>query len=137
MSNPILDSLPDEPVLQSNSLATVTPTVVVVRTARSLSHNVISVSSVSNVRRVKTTYPGLLVISAALFLVAAAAYSSKQGGNAAIPMAIFGLAFLIFYFGSRRASVIFELDDSTVETVPGSLREAAAVMKAVRKAGQK
>jgi hypothetical protein len=134
MSNAILDALPDEPVLQTNSLATVTPTVVVLRTAHGPSHIVVSVSSVHGMRRVKTTYPGLLVISAALFLIAAAAYASKQGANTAIAMAVFGLAFLIFYFGSRRASVLFALDDEKIETVQGSLREAAAVIRAVRKA---
>jgi hypothetical protein len=134
MSNAILDALPDEPVLQTNSLATVTPTFVVVRTARGPAHNIISVSSVTDLRRAKTTYPGLLVIAAALFLIAAAAYSSKQGANAAIPMAIFGLAFVVFFFGSRRAAVIFFVDGEAIETVPGSFREAAALMKAVRKA---
>jgi hypothetical protein len=134
ISNAILDALPDEPVLQSNSLATVTPTCVIVRTARGPSHNVISLASISDMRRVKTSYSGLLVISAALFLIAAAAYSSKQGANASIPMAIFALAFLIFYVGSRRASVVFNLDGETLETAQGSFREAAALIKAVRKA---
>jgi|SRR5947209_552540 len=134
MANAILDALPDEPVLQSNSLATVTSSYVIVRMAQGSAHNVISVAGIDDVKRVKTTYPGLLVISAALFLIAAAAYSSKQGGNAAIPMAIFGLAFLIFYFGSRRATVLFSVYGENIETVQGSFREASALIKAVRKA---
>jgi hypothetical protein len=83
---------------------------------------------------VRMTYPGLLVISAALFLVAAAAYFSKQGGNATVPMAVLGLAFLILYFGSRRAAVIFVVEGELLETIPGTLREAGALIKAVEKA---
>lgn len=85
-------------------------------------------------RRVKMSYPGLLVIAIALFLIAAAAYYSKQGDGATIPIAVIGVIFVVFYFNSRRASVAFLLEKEVLETVPGSLREASAVIRAVRKA---
>jgi hypothetical protein len=134
MANALLDALPDEPVLQSNSLATVTPSLVIIRTAQGSAQSVISLDRVHDVRRVKTTYPGLLVIAAALFLIAAAAYASKQGNGAQIPAAVLGLLFLAFYFGSRKAAVVFLFEGEVVETAPGSLREASALIRAVEKA---
>jgi hypothetical protein len=134
MANALLEAMPDEPVLQSNALATVTSSCVVIRTAQGGSQSIISLSRLTGVRRLKTTYPGLLVIAAALFLIAAAAFASKEGEGAQIPAVVLGLIFLIFYFGSRKASVICVLVDDTVESAPGTLREAAAVMKALAKA---
>ena len=133
MANRLLEAMPDEPVLQQNSLATVTERCVVIRAAQGSAHSMLSLDRISDVRRVKTTYPGLLVISAALFLIAAAANASKQGDGAAIPMAVLGAVFLLLYFGSRRASVVFFVDRDTVETAQGSLREAAALIKTLRK----
>jgi len=134
MANALLDALPDEPVLQSNSLATVTPSLVIIRTARGTAQSVISLARVHDVRKLKTTYPGLLVIAAALFLIAAAAYASKQGSGAQIPAAILGSLFLAFYFSSRKAAVVFLFESETVETAPGTLREASALIRAVEKA---
>jgi hypothetical protein len=134
MANVLLEAMPDEPVLQSNALATVTSSCVVMRTAQGGSQSIISLSRLTDVRRIKTTYPGLLVIAAALFLIAAAAYASKQGEGAQIPAVVLGLIFLIFYFGSRRAAIVCFLENAIVESAPGTLREASAVMKALAKA---
>lgn len=134
MGNALLDALPDEPVLQANSIATVTRSYVVLRTANGPAQTVIALATLRDVQRVKTTYPGLLVISAGLFLIAGAAYASKQGQGAQIPAAILGLIFLTFYFGSRKASLMLLLEGETIETASGTLREAAALIKAVRKA---
>jgi hypothetical protein len=134
MANALMDAMPDEPVLQSNALATVTSNCVVIRTAEGASHSIISLSRLSNVRRVKTTYPGLLVIAAASFLMAAAAWASKEGEGAQIPALVVGLIFVVFYFGSRRACIVYFLGDTIVESASGTLREASAVMKALAKA---
>ncbi len=134
MANALLDALPDEPVLQSNSLATVTRNWVVLRNARGSGNSLISIDRVVSARRATTTYPGLLVIAVGLFLVAAAAYTSKQGDGAAVPLAVIGLVFVVFYFGSRRAAAVFTLQNETVETAAGSLREVNRLMKAVEKA---
>ncbi|HEX4772557.1 MAG TPA: hypothetical protein VH351_17115 [Bryobacteraceae bacterium] len=134
MANALLDALPDEPVLQSNSLATLTPSLVIIPTAQRSTQSIIALARVRDVRRVKTTYPGLLVISAALFLIAAAAYASKQGSGAHIPAAVLGLLFLALYFSSRKAAVAFLFEGEVIETIPGSLREATALIRAVQKA---
>lgn len=134
MSNPLLDALLNEPVLQANSLGTVTPNWVAVRTAKASEKTLIALNAVLAVRRAKTTYPGLLVISAGLFLIAAAAFASKQGEGAQIPMAVLGVIFLIFYFSSQRAALVLSLEHETLETASGSPREASAILKAIAKA---
>lgn len=129
-----LEAIPDHRVLHSNSLAIVTPEWVIVRSSRLSGQSMIALGSIREMRRVKTSYPGLLVIAAALFLIAAAAYSSKQGDGAAIPMAVLGAVFSLLYAGSRRATVVFYLDGEQVESAPGGLREASALISAVRNA---
>lgn len=133
MNSELLDALPDPRVLQSNSVAIVTPACVLIRTPRLTGQNVIAIEDIRDVRRLRTSYPGLLVIAAALWLIAAAAYSSKQGDGAAIPMAVIGGIFVLLFLGSRRAAVVFYLENETIETAPGSSRDAAAIIRAVRK----
>jgi hypothetical protein len=134
MANALLDALPDEPVLQSNSLATVTASLVILRTGTGGTQTVISLQRIEDVRRVKTTYPGLLVIAAALLLIAAAAYASKQGSGAQIPAAVLAALFLAFYFTSRKAAVVFVFEGESLETTPGTPREASALIRAIKKA---
>lgn len=135
MRNLLIEALPDQRVLHSNSLATVTPVCVLIRTSRLSGQSIVALENIRDLRRVKSSYPGLLVIAAGLFLIAAAAYFSKQGDGAAIPMAVIGAVFVLFYLGSRRASVVFYLESGdSIETTGGSLRDAAALIRSVRKA---
>jgi hypothetical protein len=134
MSNTALDALAGEQILASNSLGTVTNQWVVVRGAGSRSETVISLSHISTVKTIKTSYPGLLVVAGAALLVAAAAASSKQGAGAPLPIALFGFLFVLGYVLSRRASVAFVTGGERIQTAQGGLREAAEFVSALEKA---
>jgi hypothetical protein len=133
MAKSVLDSLSGEEILESNSLGVVTNNWVVVRSPGE-SEIVISLSRVSTVKTIKTTYPGLLVVASAALLIAAAAASSKQGAGAALPIAFLGLLFAIGYLLSRRAAVSFTVGAETFRTPDGSLRDAAVFVAAIEKA---
>src|SRR3954453_16729070 len=134
MPNAILAALSSEEVLQSGLSAVVTADYVVVTSSKGESHSLISLERLSEIRRIKTTYPGLLVIASGAFLVAAAAFCSKQGDGAAVPAALIGLVLVIAYFGSQRALIAFVVDGESVETASGGLREAAALLRGVETA---
>lgn len=134
MASRALDALTGEEILESNSLGTVTSQWVVVRPPESHSEIVISLSHVTNVRSVRTTYPGLLVVASASLLVAAAAACSKQGSGAALPIAVFGVLFLIAYWVSRKVSVTFTVGSEMIHTPAAGLREAARFFSAVERA---
>ena len=74
------------------------------------------------------------MIASGALLVAAAAYCSKEGDGAALPAALIGLAFVVGYFVSQRASIAFVVDTESTETVSGSLREAGKLVRAVETA---
>lgn len=132
MANTVLDALLGEQILESNSFGIVTRSWVLVKSAES--EIVISLSRISTVKTIKTTYPGLLVIASAALLLAAAAVSSKQGTGAALPIALLGLLFAIGYLLSRKASVKFVIGAEAIQTMEGSLREAADFVAAIEKA---
>ena len=134
MPDTIMAALSGEEILLSNSLAKVATSCVVIRSPNANAHAIVSLSRISSVQRVKTSIPGFLVIAAGLFLIAAAAHFSKDGGSSDLPIALLGLAFVVAYLGSRRASVAFTLGSEKLQTVTGSLAEAAAVVRAVREA---
>lgn len=134
VADKILGALSGEEVLYSNALATVASKCVVLRQSAGHSQSIISLSSISGMRINRVSYPGLLVIASGLFLLAAAAYFSKDGGTAKIPLALIGLVFVFAYLGSRRASVSFIVDSDEIQTILGSSSEASALVKAVREA---
>jgi hypothetical protein len=134
MASRALDALTGEEILESNSLGTVTSQWVVVRPPESRSEIMISLSHISSVRTVRTTYPGLLVVAGAALLIAAAAAASKQGSGAPLPIALFGVLFLIAYWLSRKASVVFIVGSETTHTPAAGLRETAKFVAAVEKA---
>jgi hypothetical protein len=134
MASRALDALTGEEILESNSLGTVTSQWVVVRPPESRSESILSLSHISNVRSVRITYPGLLVVASAALLIAIAAAASKQGDGAALPVALFGLLFLIAYWVSRKASVTFTVGTETFHTPAAGLREAARFVSAVERA---
>lgn len=129
-----IDALSAESVLETNALATVMSNWIVVPDAEEHSQTILALSRLKDVKIVKFTYPGLLVIAAALFLLAAAAYCSHQGEGASIPMAIAGLLFVGGYLGTRRAAVAFSTTSSPeiTHTMQGSPGEAAELAQAVQ-----
>jgi hypothetical protein len=134
MPNGIIAGLCNGQILQSNQLATVTRECIVIRDAARQSHTIIALSQLTGVKRIRTTYPALLVISSGLFLISAAAFCSKQGSGTGVPTAVLGAAFAVSYILSRRASVAFIVGSEATETMSGSLADAAALIAAVQAA---
>jgi hypothetical protein len=131
MHDPIVAALSGEDVVHSNSLATVTTSCVVIRTANARSRVIISATCISSVRRIIYAYPAFVPIAAGCFIVAAAAHSSKEGTAADLPLAILALLFLLTFFTTRRASVLFQLETDQIESAQGSVAEASAIIQAV------
>jgi len=131
MTDPIMAALPGERVIQSSPLATVTTHCVIVRNPDNRSRTIVPLRYLAKIKTSKTTYPGLLVIAAALFVLAAAAYYSKQDVTAAIPMAILGSLFLLAYMAYRKASIAFVSGGGSTSTTEGNLAEVALVVGAV------
>lgn len=130
----ILAALSGEQILQSNPLATVATRWVVIRDANGSSQSVLALSGISDMRSVRVSYPGLLVIACGIALIAAAAHYSKDGGAADKPLLVVAVLFVLFYFGTRRASVVFISGVEKTPTIFGSLRQAAVLIRAVRQA---
>ncbi len=128
----ILEALPGDRILQSNALATVTTNCLIIRSSEDHSQTIIPIAHLASIGTAKTTYPGLLVVSAASFLIAAGAYCSKQEGEAAIPAALLGLLFLLAYLAHRKVAVSFTTQSDKTITNEGSTREAAALIKTIR-----
>lgn len=133
MADNLVAALSGEEVLKSNPLAVVTNNWVIVRPARGRARVMIGLSTITDVRRVRTTHPAFLVIASGFFLVAAGAYYSKDS-TAALPLAFLGLLFLGAYFVTRRGSVIFTAGWEVTETGLGSLRDTSDLIKTVRTA---
>lgn len=134
MPSTALDALAGDQILGSNSLGIVTNQWVVLRPPEGRAETLISISHISTVKTIRMSYPGLLVVASAALLLAAAAASSKQGSGAALPIALFGLLFVIGYLLSRKASVAFIVGAETIRTPAGGLREAAVFLAAVERA---
>lgn len=128
----VVSALDSADVILANSLATITSTALVLRDRSSGGHMIVSLRRVSAVRLVKFTYPGLLVVASALFLLAAAAHFSKQGNGADSPLAALGVLFVFAFWMSRKASVCFRFGREHNESLTGSIRQAKAVVSAIR-----
>lgn len=128
----LLAALTSGEVIYSNALATVTPDCILLRKAGL--QTVISLSAISDIKTFRITYPVCLVISGALFLLAAAAHVSKDGGGADVPMVLLAVFFLIGYLITRRASAAFVVGSELIETGQGSFTDVAAIIAAVNTA---
>lgn len=136
MKREIVSALAGTEILHSNLLATVTRNCVIIPNPQGHAQAIISLSRIISVRRIKSTYPGLLVIAGGLGLIAAGAACSKDGHGAALPIALLGLGFAIAYIGTRRGSVALVINlgvrrREVLETASRSLREAAAIIQAI------
>ena len=128
----LLEALPGERILTSNALATVTTNCLIVRSSEQHSQTIIPIVHIAGIGTRKTTYPGLLVVSIASFLISAAAYCSKQDGGASIPAAVVGGLFLLGYGGYRRVAVSFATRSDKTITGEGSTNEAKSLIQAIR-----
>lgn len=134
LTGTVAAAISDEEVLQPNRLAWVTPHFLIIRNDIRQNHTIIPLTRLEGIDVVKTPYPGLLAIAAGVFIVAAAAFASKQGDGAAIPCGLLGLFLLAVYFGSRRANITFKLDSGVTETTAGTLGEATALIEVIERA---
>lgn len=123
-ANTLIDALSDDEIVYANPLATVTRNWIVIPQSSGHSHTLLALARVTEVRAVKISYPGLLVVASGLFVLAAAALSSKQGGGAGIPIALVGAVSAIAYKLTHRAWVAFIIGSSVAETGPGSHEQA-------------
>jgi hypothetical protein len=134
MPDTIMAALSGEQISLSNSLATVATTCVLIRDPDGRSKTIISLHLIGGTKTIRTSVPGFLVIAAGLFLVAAAAHFSKDGGSADVPVALLGVGFVIAYLASRRASITLFVGRDKIQTASGGLREAAALVRAIKSA---
>lgn len=134
MTDAAIAALSGEPVRMSSALGAVTPNFVVVRRSDTHSHIILSLARLTDLRVVNTSYPGLLVIAAAVLVLAAAAFFSKEGSGAGLPLLLIATAFLIGFVGTRRATVVLISDSERIETLSGTPAEASAFARAVHAA---
>lgn len=125
-------ALSDEEITLSNAMVTLMTGCIVVRNRDRQSHTVISLARISEVKVIKSSCLALLAISVGLFIVAAAALFSNEGGGAEIPAALLGALCLIGYLGSRSASIALFADSGPILSVDGKRAEAAAIAAAVQ-----
>src|SRR3954449_12917713 len=125
MANTIIGALTVDAAQKSYLMTTVTAGCVVVRDPSAASETAISLSRLSGVQTVKTSYPGLLVIASGLSVVAAAAFCSKEGDGAGIPTAVMSASFVAGYRMSRKAAIKFVVDSESTQTAFGTPRAAS------------
>jgi hypothetical protein len=134
LTGTVAAAISDEEVLQPNRLAWVTQHFLIIRNVERQNHTIIPLVRLAGIQVVKTPYSGLLAIAAAVFIVAAAAFASKQGDGAALPCFLLGAFLVAVYFGSRRANITFKLDTGGTETTSGTTAEAAALIQLIEEA---
>ncbi len=131
----IIDALSDEEILYAHSLATLTRNWIIIPDPTRRSQTILPLARLSEVRAVKVSYPGLLVIASGLFVMAAAAFCSKEGSGAGLPIGLVGIGSLIAYFVSHRAWVAFTVGSAVTNTVSGTHKaadELATVVQSVQ-----
>jgi len=136
MDDAILNILAGETVVHANPLAIVTRKYLVVRDEVRGAQEIIGFQSIRAMRKVNSTNPALLAISAGLFTIAAAAYSSHEAYEVSGAVGLIGLFFVLGYFSTRRATVLLLLEDQRIESRKGSYREAISIIRAVERMSQ-
>ena len=133
MTGTLLAALLGEKIVHRSSLATVTTNCIVVKAFLGRHTYVLSLSRLGGIKKVTTTYPGLLVISMGLEVVSAGDYCSPHCERAYAVIGVVGLAFLAAYFWTRRASLLFLCEPEPILTAQGRLREVAALITALQR----
>jgi hypothetical protein len=134
MTGTLLAALSSEEVVLSSPFGMVTTNFVIVKDTGAQSQIILSLNRLTDIQTIRTSYPGFLVISAGLFILAAASMCSTQGGGAGIPLGLLAIGFSVAFLATRRALLVFYTGSEITETVSGSLRGAAAFMRAVEAA---
>lgn len=134
MTGTLLAALSSEEVVLSSSFGMVTTNFVIVKDNAARSQIILSLNRLRDIQTIRTSYPGLLVISAGLLILAAASVCSKEGSGAGIPLGLLAIGFSIGFLATRRALLVFYTGSEITETVSGSLRGAAAFVRAVEAA---
>jgi hypothetical protein len=129
----LLAALLGEKIVHSSSVATVTTNCIVVKTFLGRQTYVLSLSRLGGIKKVTTTYPGLLVISMGLEVVSAGDYCSPHCERAYAVIGMVGLVFLAAYFWTRRAALLFLCEPEPILTTQGRLREIAALVSALQR----
>ena len=130
MADPLVSSLTSEEVIRSNPLGTVTNSWLILRPVRGDAHVIVALHAITEMKMIRTTHPGLLVIAGGLLLIAAGAYFSHSQA-AALCIAVVATFFLTAYQISQRGSVIFASGLETVESGLGSIRDARDVIATI------
>jgi hypothetical protein len=133
MDDVIVSALAGESVVYSNVVATVTTSCLVVRERDRGATVVISLDQITGFKKVKTTYPQLLVFSVGMLTLAAASYASKQGLETVIPMALVALMLALGYLGARRAALLVLVGNDGIETLKASFGEVESVVRQLRR----
>lgn len=131
LTGTVTAAISDEEVLRPNRLAWVTQHFLILRNAERQTHTILPLARLVGINVVKTPYSGLLAVAAGVFLVAAAAFASKQGDGAAVPCALLGAFLMAIYFGSRRANITFRLDTGGTEVISGNLADTEALIQLI------
>ncbi len=121
-------------MLHAHSLATLTRNWVVIPDPARRSHTILPLSRLSQVKAVKVSYPGLLAIASGLLVLAAAAFSSKEGSGAGIPIGLVGAGSVIAYVISHRAWVEFTVGSAVTKTMNGTHKAAEELEALVQSA---
>jgi hypothetical protein len=114
-------------------LATLTTNCIVVKTFLGRQTYILPRSQVGRIKKITTTYPGLLVISLGLEVVSAGDYCSPHCERAYAVMGVVGLAFSVAYFCTRRAALLFSFGPETILSTQGKLREVASLVSALQR----
>jgi hypothetical protein len=133
MDDVISNILMGETVVHKNPLATVTRNCLIVRDQIRGAQAIISFQSIRKIEKVNTTNISLLAIASGFLTIAAAAYSSHERYEVAAGIGLIGLLFVFGYFSTRRAAILFLLDDQSIKTARGSYREATSIIRAVER----
>ncbi len=131
MQDVVFASINSERVVQSKLSVIVTEECVVVPAFSGQPNTVLSLAVISQMKIVKSYHPSLIVISAGLFLLAAAASASRDGAGMGLPIGIVGLVFLVAFVVLQKARVVFMNGSEATQTVNGSFTEVADLVAAV------
>lgn len=131
MASTILSSL-GEPILHRNSLATVTSSWVVIRQGASDIQSVVAIQSIAELKPIKTTRLYPFVLALGCLVVALATLCSKESDGATLPFGILGFTLLANAQTRRQVALALVVGDDAIETVYGSVAEAATLVATVR-----
>lgn len=133
MTGTLLAALVGEKIVHSSSFATLTTNCIVIKTFLGRETYILPLSRLGGIKKITTTYPGLLVISLGLEVVSAGDYCSPHCEKAYAALGVVGLVFLAAYFCTRRAALLFLCGPETILTTQGKLRDVASLISVLQR----